>query len=170
MTSKSRSAIWGLIPSVLSAARHGQVAESPELGAEAKRASGFSARRNFVSMLKAQQAKMRALSHDPPRTRTWNLRLRRPTPYPLGQRASWARFRTGPFAISTLARRIRRPLPGLRPRQTAPAGRERRMSGGSRGRAARREAATRACAIAPSVGSAAARGEEGTPGFEPGTC
>ena len=24
---------------------------------------------------------------DPPRTRTWNLRLRRPTPYPLGQRA-----------------------------------------------------------------------------------
>ena len=25
--------------------------------------------------------------HDPPRTRTWNLRLRRPTPYPLGQRA-----------------------------------------------------------------------------------
>lgn len=23
--------------------------------------------------------------HDPPRTRTWNLRLRRPTPYPLGQ-------------------------------------------------------------------------------------
>ena len=25
---------------------------------------------------------------DPPRTRTWNLRLRRPTPYPLGQRAS----------------------------------------------------------------------------------
>ena len=28
-------------------------------------------------------------SNDPPRTRTWNLRLRRPTPYPLGQRASW---------------------------------------------------------------------------------
>ena len=27
-------------------------------------------------------------SNDPPRTRTWNLRLRRPTPYPLGQRAS----------------------------------------------------------------------------------
>ena len=27
--------------------------------------------------------------NDPPRTRTWNLRLRRPTPYPLGQRASW---------------------------------------------------------------------------------
>ena len=26
---------------------------------------------------------------DPPRTRTWNLRLRRPTPYPLGQRATW---------------------------------------------------------------------------------
>ena len=25
--------------------------------------------------------------YDPPRTRTWNLRLRRPTPYPLGQRA-----------------------------------------------------------------------------------
>ena len=25
---------------------------------------------------------------DPPRTRTWNLRLRRPTPYPLGQRAN----------------------------------------------------------------------------------
>ena len=25
---------------------------------------------------------------DPPRTRTWNLRLRGPTPYPLGQRAS----------------------------------------------------------------------------------
>ena len=25
---------------------------------------------------------------DPPRTRTWNLRLRRPTPYPLGQRAA----------------------------------------------------------------------------------
>ena len=25
--------------------------------------------------------------HDPPRTRTWNLRLLRPTPYPLGQRA-----------------------------------------------------------------------------------
>ena len=25
---------------------------------------------------------------DPPRTRTWNLRLRRPTPYPLGQRAT----------------------------------------------------------------------------------
>ena len=24
--------------------------------------------------------------NDPPRTRTWNLRLRRPTPYPLGQR------------------------------------------------------------------------------------
>ena len=28
--------------------------------------------------------------HDPPRTRTWNLRLRRPTPYPLGQRADGA--------------------------------------------------------------------------------
>ena len=27
--------------------------------------------------------------NDPPRTRTWNLRLRRPTPYPLGQRAQW---------------------------------------------------------------------------------
>ena len=27
------------------------------------------------------------LENDPPRTRTWNLRLRRPTPYPLGQRA-----------------------------------------------------------------------------------
>ena len=26
---------------------------------------------------------------DPPRTRTWNLRLRRPTPYPLGQQANW---------------------------------------------------------------------------------
>ena len=26
---------------------------------------------------------------DPPRTRTWNLRLRGPTPYPLGQRASY---------------------------------------------------------------------------------
>ena len=26
-------------------------------------------------------------NNDPPRTRTWNLRLRRPTPYPLGQRA-----------------------------------------------------------------------------------
>ena len=26
---------------------------------------------------------------DPPRTRTWNLRLRGPTPYPLGQRAPW---------------------------------------------------------------------------------
>ena len=26
--------------------------------------------------------------NDPPRTRTWNLRLRRPTPYPLGQRAT----------------------------------------------------------------------------------
>ena len=26
-------------------------------------------------------------ANDPPRTRTWNLRLRRPTPYPLGQRA-----------------------------------------------------------------------------------
>ena len=25
--------------------------------------------------------------NDPPRTRTWNLRLRRPTPYPLGQQA-----------------------------------------------------------------------------------
>ena len=25
-------------------------------------------------------------TNDPPRTRTWNLRLRRPTPYPLGQR------------------------------------------------------------------------------------
>ena len=25
--------------------------------------------------------------YDPPRTRTWNLRLRRPTPYPLGQQA-----------------------------------------------------------------------------------
>ena len=28
-----------------------------------------------------------AANPDPPRTRTWNLRLRRPTPYPLGQRA-----------------------------------------------------------------------------------
>ena len=27
--------------------------------------------------------------NDPPRTRTWNLRLRRPTPYPLGQRADY---------------------------------------------------------------------------------
>ena len=26
--------------------------------------------------------------YDPPRTRTWNLRLRRPTPYPLGQQAN----------------------------------------------------------------------------------
>ena len=26
--------------------------------------------------------------NDPPRARTWNLRLRRPTPYPLGQQAS----------------------------------------------------------------------------------
>ena len=29
--------------------------------------------------------------NDPPRTRTWNLRLRRPTPYPLGQRAMWSK-------------------------------------------------------------------------------
>ena len=28
---------------------------------------------------------------DPPRTRTWNLRLRRPTPYPLGQRTKCCR-------------------------------------------------------------------------------
>ena len=28
------------------------------------------------------------IAHDPPRTQAWNLRLRRPTPYPLGQRAS----------------------------------------------------------------------------------
>ena len=27
------------------------------------------------------------ITNDPPRTRTWNLRLRRPTPYPLGQQA-----------------------------------------------------------------------------------
>ena len=27
-------------------------------------------------------------AHDPPRTRTWNLRLQRPTPYPLGKQAS----------------------------------------------------------------------------------
>ena len=32
-----------------------------------------------------------AEKHDLPRTRTWNLRLRRPTPYPLGQRASASR-------------------------------------------------------------------------------
>ena len=33
---------------------------------------------------------------DPPRTRTWNLRLRRPTPCPLGQRATGHRaFHTG---------------------------------------------------------------------------
>ena len=32
---------------------------------------------------------IRADNNDPPRTRTWNLRLRRPTPYPLGQRAYW---------------------------------------------------------------------------------
>ena len=31
---------------------------------------------------------------DPPRTRTWNLRLRRLTPYPLGQQATWARRRS----------------------------------------------------------------------------
>ena len=31
--------------------------------------------------------------NDPPRTRTWNLRLRRPTPYPLGQQASWRKAR-----------------------------------------------------------------------------
>ena len=30
---------------------------------------------------------LKSFCHDPPRTRTWNLRLRRPTPYPLGQRA-----------------------------------------------------------------------------------
>ena len=38
---------------------------------------------------------------DPPRTRTWNLRLRRPTPYPLGQRTSGFEFRARerkPFA------------------------------------------------------------------------
>ena len=28
-------------------------------------------------------------SSDPPRTRAWNLRLRRPTPCPLGQQAAW---------------------------------------------------------------------------------
>ena len=27
-------------------------------------------------------------AYDPPRTQTWNLRLRRPTPYPLGQQTS----------------------------------------------------------------------------------
>ena len=30
-----------------------------------------------------------SIDHDPPRTRAWNLRLRRPMPYPLGQWAKW---------------------------------------------------------------------------------
>ena len=43
---------------------------------------------------------VRSAGNDPPRTRTWNLRLRRPTPYPLGQQATWqkARPRTCPRA------------------------------------------------------------------------
>ena len=33
-----------------------------------------------------------AWQNGPPRARTWNLRLRRPMPYPLGQQANWSLF------------------------------------------------------------------------------
>jgi hypothetical protein len=38
--------------------------------------------------------------NDPPRTRTWNLRLRRSTPYPLGQRALAHSSKKTPLTIS----------------------------------------------------------------------
>ena len=40
------------------------------------------------SLWVAHVAGPKSWKHDPPRTRTWNLRLRRPTPYPLGQQAN----------------------------------------------------------------------------------
>ena len=42
---------------------------------------------------------------DPPRTRTWNLRLRRPPPYPLGQRANYKVINRKLFGI-TLGRSV----------------------------------------------------------------
>ena len=47
---------------------------------------GVGGKRHGPRGLGAQGARTK---NDPPRTRTWNLRLRRPTPYPLGQRAMW---------------------------------------------------------------------------------
>ena len=48
-----------------------------------------SARRSSLLFLKR---------NDPPRTRTWNLRLRRPTPYPLGQQAKCIKSGYAPCA------------------------------------------------------------------------
>ena len=63
-------------------------------GVHAQRAKGVAVQRLHLG------ASPRA-HPDPPRTRTWNLRLRRPTPYPLGQRTCGFDFRARerkPFA------------------------------------------------------------------------
>ena len=49
-------------------------------------------RRTATRHAKKMTFKRTSTFNDPPRTRTWNLRLRRPTPYPLGQRASWKKL------------------------------------------------------------------------------
>ena len=49
-------------------------------------------RRTATPHAKKMTFKRTSTLNDPPRTRTWNLRLRRPTPYPLGQRASWKKL------------------------------------------------------------------------------
>ena len=45
-----------------------------------------------------------AWQDDPPRTRTWNLRLRRPTPYPLGQQANWSLFQIDMWSSNKIRR------------------------------------------------------------------
>ena len=71
-------------------------------------------RSGFMRVLETCPLLATSLVHppDPPRTRTWNLRLRRPTPYPLGQRTAWFDFSESNQGLCTKERSAGVPVRG----------------------------------------------------------